>query len=141
MKINSGLLAALLAQLPETPPEVGGLLGGQGEEVTTYVLDSGRAGSPPCSYTPNIAYLNDILKDWARNGIVFQGMFHTHFYGVRTLSQGDKNYIFQIMEAMPKQIQRLYFPVVVLPEKELALYKAVRSGGKIEIVEDILQTE
>ena len=56
------------------------------------------------------------------------GMFHVHFGGTESLSEGDKEYIVRIMEVMPKKIGCLYFPVVVMPERKVVAYKAVRNN-------------
>lgn len=139
MKIQASLLEQMIQDIPDTPPETGGILGGRDDVVTVYSLDKGLLTCAPCCYAPDTARLNGIISEWQSRGISFLGIFHTHFYGVESLSKGDKAYIARIMEAMPPCILSLYFPVVVLPSKELVVYKAVRSNGKIDIVADNLE--
>nr|DAH03810.1 MAG TPA: hypothetical protein [Caudoviricetes sp.] len=42
------------------------------------------------------------------------------------------------MECMPSSIEHLYFPLVVLPEKQIVPFIAVRNGRTIEITKDEL---
>lgn len=133
---SRAVLDAALRQIPDGPPESGGILGGTGHVVTQIVLDRGRAGGRPCSYTPDIGFLNGEIKKWAEKGIRFMGMFHVHFGGAEALSEGDKAYIARIMDAMPEAYDRLYFPIVVMPERRMIVYRAVRRNGEIKIERD-----
>lgn len=65
--------------------------------------------------------------------ITFYGIFHTHFFGVNTLSIGDKNYIESIMKSMPISIEKLFFPIVVMPQKEIAGYEAQKEVERLII--------
>ena len=107
--------------------------------VTDIVLDKGRIGGRPCSYTPDVAFLNREIKRWAEKGLRFMGVFHVHFGGAEALSEGDRNYIARIMDAMPEGYDRLYFPVVVMPERRVVAYQAVRTNEKIEIKRDEIE--
>lgn len=140
MKVSAeaGLNAAL-RQLPDGPPESGGILGGRDQTVTDIVLDKGRIGGRPCSYTPDVAFLNREIKRWAEKGLRFMGVFHVHFGGAEALSEGDRNYIARIMDAMPEGYDRLYFPVVVMPERRVVAYQAMRTNEKIEIKRDEIE--
>ena len=133
---SKAVLDAALRRLSDAPPESGGILGGRDQTVTEIVLDKGRVGGPPCSYTPDVTFLNREIKRWAEKGIRFMGVFHVHFGGAETLSEGDRAYIGQIMNAMPKEYDRLYFPIVVMPERRMIAYRAVRRNEEIEIERD-----
>lgn len=120
------------------PYEIGGILGAKRNDVIDVVHIDVPSLIPmrKCSYTPNVDYLNCVLEQWQENGIAFRGVFHTHFAGVRTLSAGDKEYIKTIMLAMPENIENLYFPVYVLPQRELVCYKAAFIKDQIVIQEE-----
>lgn len=49
------------------------------------------------------------------------GIYHTHFWNVDvdTLSENDKEYIKKIMDNMPEEIGQLYFPLVLMPKREV----------------------
>jgi len=130
---SKSVIEEILKGLPCEPPEVGGILGGSNGVVTCSVLDYGKAGGTPCSYTPNVGFLNRKIEEWLKDGIEFMGLFHVHFGGAESLSPGDKIYIGQILKAMPKQITGLYFPIVKMPEREMVVYRASNDDGKIKI--------
>ena len=92
------------------PPETGGILGGQNEIITVEHFDRGMQTDRMCSYIPNIKELNDVIKQWQMKTISFIGIYHTHFWSVETLSEADKRYIDKILENMPLEFKRLYFP-------------------------------
>ena len=123
------------------PPESGGILGGRNDVVTNICLDKGILGKHPCSYTPDTRFLNQKINQWAETGIQFMGMFHVHFGGTERLSDGDKEYIVRSMEVMPKKIGCLYFPVVVMPERKVVAYKAVRNNEKVVIKRDCIKCQ
>ena len=123
------------------PPESGGILGGRNDVVTNICLDKGILGKHPCSYTPDTRFLNQKINQWVETGIQFMGMFHVHFGGTESLSEGDKEYIVRIMEVMPKKIGCLYFPVVVMPERKVVAYKAVRNNEKVVIKRDCIKCQ
>lgn len=123
MIIRSYVLNKLLEELPDKPPEVGGVIGGTKEEITTYWLDDvQRCECKMCSYSPNVDSINKVIKEWQNINIRFLGLFHTHYFSVNTLSDGDIDYMKRIIRNMPENIEKLYFPIVVFPEKEMTLY-------------------
>ena len=130
---SSQVIEKILGGLPCEPPETGGILGGSGGVVTCSVLDVGKAGGPPCSYTPDVAFLNRQIQEWFKDGIEFMGIFHVHFGGAASISAGDKMYIEQIMKAMPEEITCLYFPIILMPEREVVVYQASMDDGGIQI--------
>lgn len=135
MKISSEVVEIVNNSISGFSSETGGILGSRNQDVIDEVvmdLQNERSESR-CTYSPNVDYLNRQIVSWQERGIDFKGMFHTHFAGVRTLSDSDKDYIERIMMAMPLQITTLYFPVFVLPDREFVCYKAERLNGKIVI--------
>jgi len=123
------------------PFETGGILGSRGKKlVDEVVIDlQGASCESPCSYAPNVDFLNRSIEDWQRRGIRFVGIYHTHFGGAKQLSCGDRRYINAIMAAMPQQIERLYFPIIVLPSAEPICYTAIRSNEALDIrVEEVV---
>lgn len=120
------------------PPETGGIIGSaDGEIIDKVIIDVPELPAERmCSYAPNVDFLNKNIEIWQNEGIVFKGVFHTHFMGVKTLSCADKQYINAIMNAMPDEIKYLYFPVFVLPDRRLVCYKATFKEGKTNIMRD-----
>lgn len=137
MKIKQTILQNILKNMPEMPPEIGGIFGGNNDIVTHYLLDK-NSSAVGCYYTPNTTLLNHCIQEWQTEGISFLGIFHTHFFSVDTLSEGDKQYIVKIMQAMPPQISKLYFPIIVIPEKIMIPYVAMKKDDSIIIQKDDL---
>ena len=131
--VGEAVIEEILRNLPCEPPETGGILGGSNGTVMCSALDCGKTGGSPCSYTPDIAFLNRKIEEWFKDGIEFMGIFHVHFGGAESLSTGDKLYISRILKAMPERITCLYFPVVKMPEREMVVYRASNDHGKIRI--------
>ena len=137
VKIKKSIIDLMVCSVPDRPPEIGGILGRHEELVDEIVIDLPNPHIPKkCSYVPNISFLNGKIDIWAQNDIALAGIFHTHYFGVRTLSEGDKKYIQKIMSALPVCVEHLYFPIFVLPENELVCYKAVRQNGVVLIQKD-----
>lgn len=141
MKIDENALNIINASIDGKPPETGGILGSlDGQIITDVIMDQKEESiGHACSYSPNVHYLNACLEDWLSAGKFFMGIFHTHFVGVKTLSGADKKYIVDIMNAMPQEINTLYFPIFVLPDRELVCYKAMRKNKRVYMEKDILQ--
>ena len=106
------------------------------EFITEVSFDNGKVNDGcKCRYTPNVNLMNKRIDEWRENGIDFYGMFHSHFYNVPTLSKGDISYIKLIMNSMPEGVNKLYFPIVVFPKKEIVSYLCIRDREGIIIKE------
>lgn len=141
MKIQSDIVNSINESITGEPPETGGILGSlDGETITHFVMDEiGQLPERMCSYSPNVDFFNNCIEIWAQENIAFKGIVHTHFAGVQTLSEADKKYIYEIMNAMPEEINILYFPVFVLPDRKLICYKAQKHDEKTSISIDELE--
>lgn len=137
MKIKKEIYESIVNYPEEMPPEMGGIIGSTDHAVIdTFIGDPGRKGECGCSYTPNTPFLNRMIHQWIQDNILFCGIVHTHFFDVRTLSSGDKEYIYRILEAMPADISELYFPLIVLPKREMVSYRAIIRNGQLMIAND-----
>ena len=141
MRIKKNVLNSICAIVSDIPPETGGILGEQSGVIVIVEFDEGIQNQRMCNYSPNVNKLNQVIQLWKKQGIDFCGIFHTHYFGVETLSAGDTSYIEQIMESMPKSIKRLYFPLVVLPQREMVAYVAVKENEEICIQKEIIIVE
>ncbi len=143
MKIAKRMLEKFNNCISDKPPEIGGILGSHNNEfIDELVIDKPDPCTiKNCSYTPNISFLNQNIELWQSNNINFKGIFHTHYFGIKTLSCGDRKYITKIMNSLPKSITYLYFPIFVLPNRELICYKAIRENETVFIEEEPLIVE
>lgn len=141
MRITKELYEEIMKTVNSAPPESGGIFGSKDNINVIVFYDEGIKSEKMCTYIPNVELLNNIILKWNKEGIVFSGMFHTHYFGVKALSYGDRDYIEKIMLSMPKEVNELYFPIVVMPQKEMVVYKAIKLENKITIQEDELCVE
>ena len=141
MKITEETHQFLAVNISGIPPETGGILGSSSGDIIDRIIIDVPFNKPTCtcSYSPNTNYLNGCINSWLSIGIQFMGIFHTHFAGIKTLSDSDKEYITQIMKAMPDEIVYLFFPVYVLPNKELVCYRAEKRGDLVLIEIEALE--
>ena len=143
MQIKKSVIEVMKETVTGLCYETGGIIGAHNETITEIVMDLPKKEiSRACSYEPDVNFLNGEIEKWSNKGITFKGIFHTHFANVKTLSSADKDYICNIMNAMPPYISKLYFPIFTLPDCKLTGYSANRfadkmiiSGELIEIVE------
>lgn len=140
MNIILSIYKSIVKSVPDVPPEIGGILGGNDNIIRYVKFDKGLYDPKKkhCAYIPDVKKLNEYIEEWENNYIDFYGIFHTHFYGIETLSSGDKNYIKKIMDTLPLEVNELYFPVVVLPERKIKGYIAYRKGTQIHIMDEKL---
>jgi len=132
MYIKKSVFEKLLSSCPDCPPETGGVLGGQGERITHFVLDKVSTVQRGDFYVPNTEYLNSVIAQWHAESIRFLGVFHTHPQNAKTLSNADCAYIKAIMQSLPVSVHRLYFPIVI-PNTQIYAFSACLKNGQIDI--------
>lgn len=138
MYITKEVYAKIIGGIVDATYETGGILGEVAGIVCHVELDMGlgQPGMNKCYYSPDTQKLNKCISMWQKHNINFCGIFHSHLGNNETLSEGDLRYIRKIMLAMPEQIKKLYFPLIVLPQNKMKLFAAVRYEQEIKIVED-----
>ena len=113
MRIKRSVYYELCEKLMALPPERGGILGMRDNIICIYYLDDGPARTDKYAYVPDVLKLNAVLEQWRKAGIDFAGMFHSHPHPQTWLSIADREYIQEIMQAMPDSVVQLYFPLIV----------------------------
>lgn len=140
MLISRQALDIISASVDDTPPEIGGIMGSlDGHTVTEIIMDEPEGPRYNCYYAPNVRFLNNCISSWQQSDVEFMGVFHTHYAGVKTLSSADVKYITSIMNAMPEEIKSLYFPVFVLPQREMICYKAIKELSSVSIESETIE--
>lgn len=135
MVIEMEIYQKILSTFPSVPPEGGCILGALGDAVCSFEYDSGFPRLDMAVYMPNVTMLNQVIQQWASKGIQFYGLAHSHPYGQQSLSSSDISYIHTIMQAMPTNIEKLYFPLV-FPGEEIISFVAIRHQDQIDILPD-----
>lgn len=136
MVISKTLYERLMKEIPTVPPEIGVILGKKTNIIDYYYLDYGLAHSAEC-YVPNIDILNSVINDWARDGIQFVGFAHTH-NNIPTLSSADKEYIFEILQAVKSYRKSLLFPVII-PQQHMVCFSASIQGKDLVVVDQSIE--
>lgn len=108
MKIKKETVSKINASFEAYTTECGCLLGMKDGVVCEILFDSGT--NNVAEYSPNIALFNEILKKWAKNGINFAGIIHSHPNDCCVLSYEDEKTIKKICKAINSDYA-LYFPI------------------------------
>ena len=135
MVIALDVYEKILRSFPAVPPESGCILGAREDVVCAFGYDRGFPPPDRAVYVPSIEALNQIIHQWAAEGIRFYGLAHSHPLGQRSLSGSDIAYIHTIMRAMPAYIDKLYFPLV-FPGEEILSFIAIRQQNNVNILPD-----
>lgn len=125
MRIEERVWQQIINELGNAPIESGGILGKRNKTVCAFFLDP-RGGKE--QYKPNTRYLNRVLKRWAKEGIVFAGLAHSHPNGVTFLSREDMSYAQKIALAACAA-DTLYFPVLARLNGQINIAVHALSGG------------
>lgn len=129
MKILRDVYEEMKAFLSRTPVEAGGIFGMRNGAVCRFMAEGHTSA---LEYRPNVSFLNAAIAEWAREGIAFAGIAHSHPNGVLRLSRGDVGYAEAIVAANP-QMRQLYFAVAAQRDGawELVFYNCLRKKAMI----------
>jgi len=132
--INSCIYNKIIHKCSSVSVETGGIIGGNNDVVQKFCFDKGVEGITLGCYIPDVDLLVTNLFKWQKRGIEFMGIAHSHTNEYQNLSSNDRNYIREIMMAMPQEKNMLYFPIVY--SKSIHSYKAVRDRDELYISND-----
>ena len=135
MQILQSVYNNIINSCFQVPPESGGILGGADGIVSNYVSDKGLESNLYDEYVPNVDFLNSIILKWQKHNIQFYGIYHSHFPGGYDLSDGDKQYIAEIMESIP--YRKLFFPIV-FPKEGMLVYRAEFTEKQLRLLRESL---
>lgn len=113
----------IVGSIPVVPPETGGILGEHNGVICAVVFDEGDTQNERYAYIPNVERLNDVISQWASEGIRFAGIFHSHPGRQEELSIADKAYIQRIMEFTPDAVHALHFQLFFRERKWLDILR------------------
>ena len=143
LRLPADVFQAIHDTVGTTPPETGGMLGGDRAQgtATRFVLDAtGRRTS--VSYSPDHGRLNQLLADWNDDGTRLIGFCHSHPRGATAPSGGDREYAGRILRAIPS-LERLFVPIVMSAGDggpfEIRAWAAVRDGDSAAMIPADLQ--
>lgn len=135
MQILREVFLKMISSFPMVPPENGGILGMKDDIVCEYLHDYSKQTNEAAKFVPDVQWMNQIIYDWNKKGVLFGGIVHSHPIGQESLSFDDIRYITSIMDAMPSSVSKLYFPVVI-PGHAVFIYLASKSGISLRICQE-----
>ncbi len=135
MKIKRKILEEIISTIGTHEPETGGILGINDGVVCAFYFDK-NAEHQIGEYSPNTSDVNLKLAEWAKQGIAFAGIIHSHPNNLSKLSNGDKEGIFTVLKAIPK-VDKLYFPIVTNSNGyfSMSVYRAIVLQDDISITQ------
>lgn len=116
-----------LLQVPQVPPETGGILGMKNGMISEVYLDTAKPVLGRAMYIPDVNVLNRQIGAWQNNSVEFAGLFHSHPPDQKELSRKDEIYAVEILKAMPDTIRKLFFPIII-PGQAVIAFSAVRQN-------------
>lgn len=137
LKLNLNVLLAIFRSIGKRPAESGGMLGGEGKEITHYHFDE-TSRTSKATYTPDNVSLTTLLKnDWNPSNTRLKGFVHSHPGCFDRPSGGDTIYAGRILEAI-EDLECLWLPIVnTIPDTgrfSITPWAAVRDGDGVSII-------
>ncbi len=127
----------ICAALGAKKPECGGVLGARrGEPISKFYFDFSGITTED-SYTPDYEKINEILEEWAEDGVRMVGMIHSHGNEGKFPSCGDLFYCEQILRSNPS-VSEFLLPIVTLEPFCISMYR-VGLDQKLRVSQDTYQ--
>jgi proteasome lid subunit RPN8/RPN11 len=112
-------------------PECGGVLGARpNEPISKFYFDVSGVSAEDF-YTPNYEKINEVLEEWAKEGVQMVGMIHSHGNSGTFPSCGDLYYCEQIIRSNPS-IEEFLLPIVTVKPFAVFMYR-VRFDGNLHV--------
>ena len=87
----------IIDKIGNAPIESGGILGMKNDVICAFFYDE-NAKTSCDTYIPDIASLNEVIKNWNRQGVKFVGIVHSHANGYDKPSHNDELYAKKLLE-------------------------------------------
>ena len=113
----------IIDKIGNAPIESGGILGMKNDVICAFFYDE-NAKTSCDTYIPDIATLNEVIKNWNRQGVKFVGIVHSHANGYDKPSHNDELYAKKLLEHN-SSLEFLIFPILTIYKgnKKLSCYE------------------
>ena len=128
--IKSELYLEIIAYFSSSPPEKGGIFGGNCNVITHFNKDPISKQCLGC-YIPSVNYFNPIITMWENNGITFMGLIHSHRRKA-ILSEPDLNYAAKIINASGRSV---ILGVFVYETNKLYFYRLLKRDNELLVID------
>lgn len=129
VKIKEAVYHSVFFHLSPAPPERGGILGMKDGIICAFIPDRSEQETERAIYYPDVQFLNRCIENWAKEGIMFCGVIHSHPSGQTTLSGSDMEYIEELYRVNPN-LEKTYFPLV-LDGCDMMIYSVEKRDNKL----------
>ncbi|MBQ7323737.1 MAG: Mov34/MPN/PAD-1 family protein [Clostridia bacterium] len=132
--IQQNILTEIIQTIGDSPIESGGIIGWRNHTICTYYFDKTNIQFE-AEYTPNVEKLNQIIKHWAKDGVTFIGIVHSHPNGYNRPSISDEIYVRTLMEDN-KSLTKLIFPILTKVNGNIKIdfYEFVEKFSPIKVI-------
>ena len=131
LEMEKGLLDEIIQSSLGVGYETGGFIGIRHNRICEWVFDEGVKTAQKGIYCPNRDKFYFVIETWKKKGMTDFGIVHTHLNGNSKLSQGDIQYINSVFDSN-RDLGNMFFPIVI-PDKNICVYRSYRKDGKILI--------
>ncbi|MBQ8496655.1 MAG: Mov34/MPN/PAD-1 family protein [Clostridia bacterium] len=136
VEIQKAVYDDICQTLGEKEAECGGILGARmGEPISKFYFDHSGISTPD-AYTPDYETINEILEEWAEDGMQMVGIIHSHGNEGNFPSCCDLYYCEQILRNNPS-LKEFLLPIVTLAPFSIHVYR-VSFFQKLRISKDNL---
>lgn len=118
MRIVKSIYKEISAAFTHAPIESGGILGRKNNTVCKFFFDGSGSAT---EYRIRTEILNPVIAEWAKSGIIFSGIIHSHPNGIGSLSETDKKYAERILLSSP-YLQYILFPIVTVLNGKIKIF-------------------
>lgn len=128
--IKNELYLEIVAYFSSSPPEIGGILGGNCNVITHFNKDPISKQGLGC-YIPSVHYFNRIITIWESNGIAFMGLIHSHRKKT-ILSEPDLDYAAKIVNELGRSV---VLGVFVYETSKLYFYRILKRDNDLFVMD------
>lgn len=127
--IEKQVIHALKSVLGGSPIESGGMFGAKDGVICRYCHDRHTAQD---YYVPDVQKLNEVIQRWAREGVEFAGIAHSHPSGCFLLSPADLLYS-QTIKEDASELTVLIFAILTIEDGkcDLHFYDCLSGGTEV----------
>lgn len=118
MLIEKSIYEEIVTAFSNAPIESGGILGRKNDVICKFFFDGSNSST---EYRIRAEVLNPIIAEWAKSGILFLGIIHSHPNKIKVLSKTDRAYAENILNLFP-HLQYVVFPIVTVYDGKIKIY-------------------
>lgn len=117
--------------------EIGLVMGGYNNTVTCFSPDKGTDPNLKARfYFPDAEKVVSVKEYWKKQGITVYGVLRDRFGESEELTENDKKFLTEVMDALGDEINCFYYPCIMKGQGKIIGHKAVLTEGGIRFESD-----